>query len=339
MKTVFNNSEVCHIFARQTQDAGQNQGRSIFFDGNTIFSYGRHFPMVSIPENLRTDVKIAFITNRSYSNTTAKHLSNVRRAISHFQTVYCYNPQNAVNDIHGENIRYFREDILQCAKLEIRARKKSRAIYNTVRAALSLQNYVSYCPNAVKHLSEAEKEWLSADYISRKQDAIKRAEILESNPTADKTPEQLAKIEAAKQRAILRALAKIEQAAELWRNKQDKEARELFTKTEISLLNSRFKGIFYTSRSNHIYLNDLLEAANDGILLRQNVDNLETSKGIVIPLHIAQRYYQQYRAKTLGGTLSGYSVKEQTETHLIVGCHTIPNTEIELLAAKLNWNN
>ncbi len=79
MKTVFNNSEVCHVWAAQKQDQGKSG--NIFFAGKSIYSYGSHFEMARFitPE-------VVFITTRSYSVTTSGHLSRVRRAVSHLIT-------------------------------------------------------------------------------------------------------------------------------------------------------------------------------------------------------------------------------------------------------------
>ena len=46
MKTVFNNSEVCHVFAQQEQEYGRSG--NIFFEGKKIYSYGYHYLMGNI---------------------------------------------------------------------------------------------------------------------------------------------------------------------------------------------------------------------------------------------------------------------------------------------------
>lgn len=96
MKRVFSNhSEVCHVWAQQ----GQSEGRAsrIFFEGPSIYSYGRHFEMARF-----VDAETVFITSHGYSVSTAKHLSLVRRAVQH-KTVYIV-PQFTY---HPDNVRYF----------------------------------------------------------------------------------------------------------------------------------------------------------------------------------------------------------------------------------------
>lgn len=82
MKTVFPGQQVCHVWAQQslTQDEGRNSGKTIFFEGRSIFSYGTHFEMARFVDG------VVLITNRRYSTTTAKHLSWVRQAVRHHTT-------------------------------------------------------------------------------------------------------------------------------------------------------------------------------------------------------------------------------------------------------------
>jgi hypothetical protein len=78
MKTVFSNSMLCHTWANQLQNFGK--GSSMYFEGNTIYSYGKHYEIAQIIEapNL---TKVFFVNSNGYSNTTAKHTNHVWRAI------------------------------------------------------------------------------------------------------------------------------------------------------------------------------------------------------------------------------------------------------------------
>lgn len=74
-KKTFTGRELPHIWANQQQD--EARAGSFYFKGATIFSYGSHFPIATIEGG-----NVLF-TMRSYSNTTAKHISKARQAISH----------------------------------------------------------------------------------------------------------------------------------------------------------------------------------------------------------------------------------------------------------------
>jgi hypothetical protein len=92
MKTVFSNSMLCHTWANQLQNFGK--GSSMYFQGNTIYSYGSHYEIAQIIEapNL---TKVFFVNSNGYSNTTAKHTNHVWRAIpdTHpiFKVPFIYN--------------------------------------------------------------------------------------------------------------------------------------------------------------------------------------------------------------------------------------------------------
>lgn len=82
MKTVFNSSQVAHVFAAQTQDSGRNSNSSFYFDGPVIFSWGSHWPLAVFSGFKDTNgQRIVFINGGSYSNSTSRHMSYVTRAL------------------------------------------------------------------------------------------------------------------------------------------------------------------------------------------------------------------------------------------------------------------
>lgn len=72
-----NRNQVCHIWAQQTKPHGK--AGNIFFEGATIYSYGRHFPMARFIEH-RGRRAVLFTTD-TYSNSTGTHLSGARKAL------------------------------------------------------------------------------------------------------------------------------------------------------------------------------------------------------------------------------------------------------------------
>lgn len=90
-------SDIEHKWAHQVAKRGGGiEGRkgNIFYDGPSIYSYGRHFEMARIvtidkPSGIRGSVhpaKAVLITTRRYSVSTARHINDVRRAVSHMPT-------------------------------------------------------------------------------------------------------------------------------------------------------------------------------------------------------------------------------------------------------------
>jgi hypothetical protein len=103
-----NLSEVAHYWANQIQEEGESS--SMFFRGNTIYSYGHHFPIAKHCTNSRGENYVLF-TLRGYSNRTSKHISYVRSACNHLEIVYCLTPEDISNSNNNlsvkNNIDYF----------------------------------------------------------------------------------------------------------------------------------------------------------------------------------------------------------------------------------------
>jgi hypothetical protein len=76
MKNYPSNQQLVNAFA--TFQSFDGKANNIYFSRTTIFSYGYHFPIAT-----RTD-KATFFNISKYSNTTAKHQSLVRTALSRY---------------------------------------------------------------------------------------------------------------------------------------------------------------------------------------------------------------------------------------------------------------
>lgn len=84
-----NNKEVAHLWAHKSRQ--QATGSHFFFQGDTIYSYGRHFPIA------RHYKGCVLFTTRDYSNTTSRHKSIVRSACTHMRVFHVENPSLAVS--------------------------------------------------------------------------------------------------------------------------------------------------------------------------------------------------------------------------------------------------
>lgn len=82
MKKVFTNALCVQAWANQAQETGKNSNNSIFFEGDTIYSWGYHFPMA------RIDGSFAFINSADYSSSTSAHKSLVCSEISKTKIVF-----------------------------------------------------------------------------------------------------------------------------------------------------------------------------------------------------------------------------------------------------------
>lgn len=70
-----NNSMVAHLWANEKQESAH--GSNFYFEGESIYSYGRHFEVGRIVRNKRGE-KAYLINDTYYSSTTSKHQYYVR---------------------------------------------------------------------------------------------------------------------------------------------------------------------------------------------------------------------------------------------------------------------
>lgn len=98
MKTNFNNRELCHIWASQSQETGR--GSNMYFHGPIIYSYGAHFPIARIVDN-----QTVLYTSEGYSQTTAKHKNHTWRALGDTYRVFTV-PYVIDDSHHDENANY-----------------------------------------------------------------------------------------------------------------------------------------------------------------------------------------------------------------------------------------
>ena len=145
MKTVFPLKEIPHLWAHQTQKSARSSGNgTLYFEGDTIYSYGSHFPIARHITNKAGDKAILF-TTRTYSSTTAKHLSYVRRAIP--GTVRVFHVPEVMDaqlaSHHQQNILDYKKRIEQLILGYQRGRRFAR--HNYEQAEVIREEAIAYC--------------------------------------------------------------------------------------------------------------------------------------------------------------------------------------------------
>jgi hypothetical protein len=81
IKNEMNNSELAHAWAHQVKSSGK--GSNFFYEGASLYSYGRHFEVARIVEIDGTTV--AIMNPDRYSMTTGRHQTEARHAVSHLR--------------------------------------------------------------------------------------------------------------------------------------------------------------------------------------------------------------------------------------------------------------
>lgn len=105
MRNVFTSSDLCHVWANQQQQSGRNSNGSMYFQGSTIYSYGSHFPIAKHVRNEQGQRAVLF-TERTYSNTTAKHMNHVWMSCKNDNIINCYRPDCT----HDENFKFWAQN-------------------------------------------------------------------------------------------------------------------------------------------------------------------------------------------------------------------------------------
>ena len=86
-----NNKQVAHIWAHQNKEYAK--GSNFYFEGDTIYSYGRHFPIAKHCGNY------ILMTTQRYSSSTSRHISYVRQAASHLPIINVENVDKTSSEI------------------------------------------------------------------------------------------------------------------------------------------------------------------------------------------------------------------------------------------------
>lgn len=188
-KHVFDTGEIPHLWAHRTQDEARNRQSNLYFAGDTIYSYGSHFPIARHVVNDAGERAVLF-TTATYSVTTSSHCSAVRSAIPSGIPVFnvpnvChgrYSGSELTADDHAGNLADYAERIEKHVITSARARSSYSKEWNRERAASLRDEAFAYCaffglpvPN-IPEVPEIDSDALSA---IRKREAKRAAEKAE----------------------------------------------------------------------------------------------------------------------------------------------------------------
>lgn len=140
MKKVFrgDNSTIAHMWANKNQSEATN-GSNFYFEGDTIYSYGSHFPIAKHVINENRDRAVLF-TERTYSNTTARHIQIVRQACSHLDVIYCPDIDNS----HGSNFHAWQVKAEIIASQLAKAKKPEKYLIELNEVKTKAEKYASF---------------------------------------------------------------------------------------------------------------------------------------------------------------------------------------------------
>jgi len=158
MKTVFSNhSEVCHIWANNTDLNAIGHASNIFFEGDKIYSYGRYFILGK--KFIYEGREITFLNTNRYSNSTSKHQNHLRKAVNGL-TFSINFPNNSCFEIGhlGQVRRDLEEEIKGLIKKQLRAKSSNEYIISVHRKADLIKELFYYFPFIVSPINLTEIE-------------------------------------------------------------------------------------------------------------------------------------------------------------------------------------
>lgn len=99
-----NNTQVAHLWASGNKASGK--GSNFYFEGDTIYSYGNHFPIAR-----RISESFYLITQRGYSVSTSRHICYTRRAIPSYAKTFpvANSPRDSFGTIREEKMKEARQ--------------------------------------------------------------------------------------------------------------------------------------------------------------------------------------------------------------------------------------
>jgi hypothetical protein len=314
-KVLGSHAQTAHVWAQNIQTEGRASDKRMFFEGGTIYSYGRHFAIASHVKDLKGNAAVLF-TTQGYSVSTAKHIGLVRRALIGNDKVY-YVPE-AQAGYEKENLARFdrvaNSLVKKYAAPRIRQTTRDKIAFE-LRETLEKRNLFGFA------FVKGYKAVAMPDDIRDLANNLEKAHVARIKAEARiKRREQEAKYKEAE-----RDLGMPRHTwAAAWREHKD------------ALSNSHW----YTVKA---FLREHV-----GTLLRLDGSSLNvvTSEGAEFPVKHAKLAFKMIRQTRLNKTTwqrNGHSIhlgafqidSIDTEGNVKAGCHTILWPEILLMAQKI----
>jgi hypothetical protein len=136
--------EVAQLWLSQSQDTARSKGRGqMYFEGDTIYSYGSHFPIAKLFDAPNGEQVILF-TTREYSMTTGSHIRVVQSVCnhSHRRIIYCHRPDMfLLPGDHYINCRNFKLAMDESLTKHAKARKPELYTENILYQAALAREY------------------------------------------------------------------------------------------------------------------------------------------------------------------------------------------------------
>lgn len=291
-KIVFSsNNQLAHVWAQQTQSNGRTG--NMFFESNTIYSYGYHYKIARIV-TVRGK-SMCFINANGYSNTTSRHTGDVVNAVSGLMPWF-YVPGMALDCSPLKMVNAAVKRLKTSIDNEIKHALKKIKIVNVTYAFNNFKNRINDDVKAIHRLTgkttfKVNKADIDAVKEHYKRRAARYAEL--------NSPEMIAKREAtAIKRKEVKQAKEIKEFREGKRHSVQGMSHELLRKNSEEVVTSR--------------------GARVSLVFAQRAYNIIKKRGVKALLN-----------KHIGHFTVNKIEHVQGDTVLHIGCHRIKMSEIK----------
>ena len=320
-RSVFPTAEIPHLWFHQTQSEARNPGRNLYFENDTIYSYGSHFPIARHVKNLKGESAVLF-TVASYSVNTTRHISAVRQAIPDSTLVLGIPSMNTSTPNHTDNFKYLIDQANERIAKASRARSTWTITHNLGQANSLVESARAY---GKFFRVRVPKLPIVPQADSEKLAAIGKREREES---ARKSKEQREQNEVRK--------ARLYQERKLWEEGLPALCERWRKGENVNIPRPNYAWYDYDQRPGVL-----------PTMLRVSGNEVETSLGARVPVSHAKRGLafvrrvvvsgQEYVANSHTLHLGHYTIDRiEIDGTLHAGCHVIKFAEIESLAPALD---
>ena len=277
----------------------QNEGRSssVFFENGILYSYGRHYELAKFV--LIKGVKTLLLNTNNWSNSTSKHQHLTRNSANK----YSYSIESLDFGCFKEKSIFSEFNTLNAHKNNVRFYfercQKSRLMKNWYGLKKHLKDYSKACG-----ILEVWPENL-IDENQFSEVSIK-FEALEKMYSERNKKREAAEIERIKKEREI-DLLELPEKLELWRK---------------GSYNGTLRGL-----------------ENPALRLTKDKKSIQTSLGALVPLDAARALLLAIRSgiDVKGQRIGHYTVNYVSLDSVIIGCHTLQWSEINLIGDSLRW--
>lgn len=189
MKRVVKGTVVAHLWANQSQDEARSNGNgNIYFHGDTIYSYGSHFP---IARHVKRGKKTCILfTNKNYSVTTSGHKSMVQGAIA--RGVPVFHVDDVLTTSYAKALSAYDKAIKGLATKALRSRVNAEWYVTRIEELVQQANDYAKFFGLKRRLKVPSPKELQAA-IQAGREAAKRQRVLEAKRQVARDMELAAK--------------------------------------------------------------------------------------------------------------------------------------------------